>query len=200
VAFPADGPWRGEVHRLADRPAALSRLLEEAAAAGMEQALIVTAAAEPGGPHDLQPPRLDPSGRAGEWLAAQEASAVRDAIRYAQAHFHAVFVIRPQHNPLLPLDLAGADDLIAAEESALGHLNADHADALRLYAAKLDGQPEARWHATGLDPEGLDLAAGDRTSRIAFPSRIATADALRGILVALARQARAAGSQSSSPM
>jgi putative heme iron utilization protein len=97
-------------------------------------------------------------------------------------------------------DLAGADDLIAAEEGALAHLNADHADALRLYAAKLDGQPDARWHATGLDPEGLDLAAGDRTSRIAFPSRVATAGALRGILVALAQQARAAGAQSSSPM
>ena len=97
-------------------------------------------------------------------------------------------------------DLAGAGDLLAAEEGALAHLNEDHADALRLYAAKLDGQPDARWHATGLDPEGLDLAAGDRTSRIAFPSRIATAGALRGILVALAQQARAAGAQSSSPM
>ncbi|MCB1542968.1 MAG: HugZ family protein [Rhodoblastus sp.] len=93
-------------------------------------------------------------------------------------------------------DLAGADDLVAAEANAVGHLNADHADALRLYAAKLDGQPDARWHATGLDPEGLDLAAGDKTSRIAFPSRIATAGALREILVALARQSRAAGEQS----
>ncbi len=87
-------------------------------------------------------------------------------------------------------DLSGADDLIAAEESAIGHLNADHADALRLYAAKLDGQPDARWHATGLDPEGLDLAAGDKTSRIAFPSRVATPAALREILVALAKRSR----------
>lgn len=87
-------------------------------------------------------------------------------------------------------DLTGADDLIAAEEGAVGHLNADHADALRLYAAKLDGQTDARWHATGLDPEGLDLAAGDKTSRISFASRIATPGALREILVALAKQAR----------
>ena len=94
-------------------------------------------------------------------------------------------------------DLTGADDLVAAEESAIGHLNADHADALRLYAAKLDGQPDARWHATGLDPEGLDLAAGDRTSRIVFPSRIATAGALREILVALAKQSRAASEKTS---
>lgn len=134
VAFPADGPWRGEVHRLADRPAALSRLLEEAAAAGMEQALIVTAAAEPGGPHDLQPPRLDPSGRAGEWLAAQEAAAVRDAIRYAQAHFHAVFVIRPTHNPLLPLDLDGADDRASDRQALPAELvTRGYEDAYRLF-------------------------------------------------------------------
>lgn len=93
--------------------------------------------------------------------------------------------------------LAGADDLVAAEASAIGHLNADHADALRLYAAKLDGQPDARWHATGIDPEGLDLAAGDKTSRIAFPFRIATPGALREILVALAKQSRAAAPQTS---
>ncbi|MCB1536382.1 MAG: pyridoxamine 5'-phosphate oxidase, partial [Rhodoblastus sp.] len=65
------------------------------------------------------------------------------------------------------------------------------------YAAKLDGQSDARWHATGLDPEGLDLAAGDRTSRIVFPSRIATAGALREILVALAKQSRAASEKTS---
>lgn len=110
LLFPADSAWRGEVHRLADRPAALARLLEEAASAGIEQALIVAAAPAPAGAHALAPARLDPRGRVGEWLAAQEAAAVRDAVRYAQAHFHAVFVIRPAHNPLLPLDLAGADD------------------------------------------------------------------------------------------
>ncbi len=95
-------------------------------------------------------------------------------------------------------DLVGADDLIAAEASAVEHLNEDHADALRLYAAKLDGQPDARWRATGVDPEGLDLAAGERTSRIRFPSRIATSAALREMLVALAKRARAADANSSS--
>ncbi|MFV0279985.1 MAG: HugZ family protein [Rhodoblastus sp.] len=92
-------------------------------------------------------------------------------------------------------DLAGAQNLIAAEEGALAHLNADHAEALRLYAAKFDGQKDARWHATGLDPEGLDLSAGERTARIAFPSRIETAGALRDILAELARRARDADAQ-----
>lgn len=110
LAFAGESAWRGEVHRLADRPAALARLLEEAAAAGMEQAIVVTATPEPPGPHALQAPRLDPRGRAGEWIASQETAAVRDAVRFAQAHFHAVFVVRPEHNPLLPLDLTGGYD------------------------------------------------------------------------------------------
>lgn len=87
-------------------------------------------------------------------------------------------------------DLAGADDLVAVEASALAHLNADHADALRLYAARLDGQAEGRWLATGVDPEGLDLAAGDRTARISFPRRIVSGEELRSMLAALAKQAR----------
>ncbi len=110
MRFSTDSVWRGEVHRLADRPAALSRLLEEAASAGMEQAIVVTATPEPGGTHGLEPPRLGPRGRMGEWLAGEETAAVRDAVRYAQAHFHTVFVIRPAHNPVAALDLQGADD------------------------------------------------------------------------------------------
>ena len=34
VTFSAEGPWRGETHRLCDRPGALARLLEEVAAPG----------------------------------------------------------------------------------------------------------------------------------------------------------------------
>lgn len=136
LGFPVDSVWRGEVHRLADRPAALSRLLEEAAAAGIEQAIIVTASAEVSGPHDLRPARLDPRGRAGEWLAAQETAAVRDAVRYAQAHFHAVFVIRPAHNALTPLDLTGADDLSSDRRATPAELvTRGHDDAHRLFIA-----------------------------------------------------------------
>ncbi len=87
-------------------------------------------------------------------------------------------------------DVVGAADLVAAEAGALQHLNQNHAEALRLYAARLDGQAHARWHATGLDPEGLDLSAGDKTSRIAFPYRVTTAADLRAVLVELAAEAR----------
>ena len=92
----------------------------------------------------------------------------------------------------LVTDVSGAQDLLAAEEGALAHLNDDHAEALSLYAQKLAGEPAARWRATGLDPEGLDLMAGDLTARLAFPERITGPQELRKILADLARQAREA--------
>ena len=116
----------------------------------MEQAIIVTASPDVGGPHDLRPARLDPRGRAGEWLAAQEAAAVRDAVRYAQAHFHAVFVIRPAHNALTPLDLAGAEDAASDRRATPADLvTRGHEDAHRLFIAPALGAAGER---VGEDP------------------------------------------------
>jgi putative heme iron utilization protein len=89
-------------------------------------------------------------------------------------------------------DMADADALVEAEEGAIAHMNADHADALSLYATKLAGAPEGRWVATGCDPEGMDLAAGDLTARLTFPERVTDPGALRRVLVALATEARLA--------
>lgn len=88
-------------------------------------------------------------------------------------------------------NIADAEDLIEAEESALDHLNADHAEALRLYATRLAGEAEGPWRATGIDPEGLDLMLADKTARIAFPDRVTTPGALRKVLKDLAEEARA---------
>lgn len=152
LTLPGDGVWRGEVHRLADRPAALSRLLEEAAAAGIEQAIIVTAAPEATGPHGLVPARLDPRGRTGEWIAAEETAAVRDAVRYAQAHFHATFVIRPSHNPIKPLDLTGAYDTTSDRRATPAELaTRGHDDAHRLFIAPALGAAGER---VGTDTRG----------------------------------------------
>lgn len=86
--------------------------------------------------------------------------------------------------------LAGAGGLIEAEESAVAHMNEDHADAVRLYATRLLNAEDGRWRATGLDPEGLDLALGDATLRLPFPARVEDPQSLRKILVDLAAQAR----------
>jgi hypothetical protein len=110
VQFAPDSYWRGETHRLIDRPACLARLLEEAAAAGAAQVVIVAATPEPPGPHELRPPRLDGLGRVGEQLASAETAALSDAVRHLHHRFQGVYVIRPAHNPIRPLDLTGAYD------------------------------------------------------------------------------------------
>ena len=89
-------------------------------------------------------------------------------------------------------DLAGADALIAAEPEAVAHMNADHAEACRLYATRLLGEPEGAWKMTGIDPDGADLALGDRTARLAFPQRVTEPGDLRQVLVTLAGRARTA--------
>ena len=110
VEFAPDSYWRGEVHRLIDRPASFGRLLEEAAAAGAEQVVIVSATAEPPGPHELRPARLDGLGRVGEQMASAETASLTDAVRHLHHRFQGVYLIRPSHNPIRPFDLAGAYD------------------------------------------------------------------------------------------
>jgi putative heme iron utilization protein len=88
-------------------------------------------------------------------------------------------------------DLSGADELIAGEEGAVAHMNEDHADAIGLYATKLLGEEAGPWRISGLDPEGADLTAGDRTARLPFPARITSSAAIRETLVALVKEARA---------
>ena len=87
-------------------------------------------------------------------------------------------------------DIAGADELIAAEAGAVAHMNADHAEAVRLYATRLLGAPDGAWRLTGIDPDGLDLGCGDLALRLPFPQRVTTAQQLRKATVDLAEQAR----------
>lgn len=88
-------------------------------------------------------------------------------------------------------DLAGADDLLAAEAGAVEHMNADHRDAMGLYATKLLGAPEGEWRCTGCDPEGLDMQNGQTALRLDFPERVSNGTALRKMLVRLVGEARA---------
>jgi len=92
--------------------------------------------------------------------------------------------------------LAGAEALLAAEAGAIAHMNEDHREALALFAAKLLGEPDGPWRATGIDPEGMDLAAGDRTARLVFDAPIKTSDELRALLAVLMRKARLAAQAS----
>jgi putative heme iron utilization protein len=92
----------------------------------------------------------------------------------------------------LLIDLTGAEALVAAEPEVIAHMNADHAEACRLYATKLLGAPEGEWRCVGCDPEGLDLQSGRTALRLPFPQRVTQPGVLRAVLKNLAEQARAA--------
>lgn len=87
-------------------------------------------------------------------------------------------------------DLSGAEALIDAEEGAVEHMNADHAEACRLYATKLLGAPAGDWRCAGIDPEGLDLQNGPLALRLTFPQRVTGPGPLRAVLRQLADEAR----------
>jgi hypothetical protein len=110
IAFAVEGPWRGESHRTCDRPGALARLLEEVAAAGAEQVIVVGASPPPARPHELNAGRADLRGRAGEQLAAFEAATLRDTMEQFAGRFAGLFAVRPLHNPVGPLDFGGVYD------------------------------------------------------------------------------------------
>jgi len=110
ITFEPDSYWRGETHRLCDRPGTLVRLLEELASMGVDQGVLVSAAPEIDGPHALAAGRADGRGRIGEYLQSAEAAAVRDVTRLGANRPGRLFIIRPSHNPIGPLDLAGGFD------------------------------------------------------------------------------------------
>ena len=110
VHFATDGYWRGETHRLCDRPGSLERLLQELTELEVEQIVLVSAAPESPGPHALAAPRLNGRGRLGEYVQSSEAAAVRDALTRRRAESPRVFVIRPAHNPVGPFDFHGGFD------------------------------------------------------------------------------------------
>ncbi|WGR72007.1 MULTISPECIES: DUF2470 domain-containing protein [unclassified Bradyrhizobium] len=88
-------------------------------------------------------------------------------------------------------DLAGAEDLLDAEEAAVAHMNADHRDTMNLYATKLLNSAAGNWRCSGCDPEGLDMQTAQTVLRLEFPERVTSGVALRKMLVRLAGEARA---------
>jgi heme iron utilization protein len=86
-----------------------------------------------------------------------------------------------------------APALEAAAAEIVAHMNRDHAEAVALYATRLLGRPPGPWTMTGIDPEGIDLRAGGLVARLDFEAPVATAEAARRALVALAKSARTGG-------
>lgn len=114
---------------------------------------------------------------------------VRPAAAHLVAGFGRIVDLKPEQ---FLTELSGADALLEAEQGAIDHMNADHRDAMNLYATELLGAEDANWRCTGCDPDGMDMQAGAKTLRLEFPERIVTPAALRQVLKELAEQARAA--------
>jgi hypothetical protein len=154
LTFGADSYWRGETHRLCDRPGAVSRLLEELAAAGVSQVIVVSAVAAPPPPHRLSVPGMDIRRRLGEFLAAAESAALRDAIEMARLRFDSVYLICPVHNPVGAFDFAGAHDEASDRRQNLAELiDCAAEDAYRQFIEPVVGASgEHLTHAGAVDP------------------------------------------------
>lgn len=122
VTFAPDSAWRGETHRFCDRPDSTSRLLDEVARAGVQQAIVVSALPPAAGPHALGAARRDVHGRAGEYLAGLECVSIQEAVDTRRGQFQSLFEVRPEHNPVGPFDVAGCYDEHSDRKQTLGEL------------------------------------------------------------------------------
>jgi hypothetical protein len=134
VHFPLDSYWRGETHRVCDRPELAIRLVDEIAAIGVEQVIVVSAAGPALAPHQLRAEPVSLRARVGEFVRSVETAAVQDALAVARPRFSSVFVIRPEHNPVGPFDFAGVYDEASDRQRTVPELlEQGYADAYRLF-------------------------------------------------------------------
>jgi hypothetical protein len=138
VTFAPDAYWRGETHRLGDRPACLIRVIDELIDLGVEQIVLASAAPETPGPHALAAPRVDGRGRLGEYLLSSEAAVVRDATTTTGGV--RIFTVRPAHNPIGPFDFDGGFDDRSRRRLGLGELmNRGYEDAYHQFIEPVVG-------------------------------------------------------------
>lgn len=132
VEFPADSFWRGERHRLCDRPELLLRLIDELARVGVEQVILVSPAPPAAQPHAMRATPVSLRARMGELVRSVETAAVQDGWSAAITRFSGVFVVRPDHNPIGPFDFDGTYDEGSDRRRTIAELiEQAHADTYR---------------------------------------------------------------------
>jgi hypothetical protein len=140
VTFDTTSYWRGETHRVCDRPAAVVRLLEEVSAAGVEQVVVVTSDVPIARPHALGARLVEPRASLAEYLAGAEASAARDALTALFDRFSGVFQIQPTHNAVGLFDFGGSYDERSDRQQPLAELVAlGYEDAYRQFIEPVVG-------------------------------------------------------------
>lgn len=85
---------------------------------------------------------------------------------------------------------AASEAIAQSEQSALDHMNADHRDAIDLYARHFAGATTGGWVMTGIDVDGFDIASGDDVGRVFFDAPLSQASEMRVRLVEMAKSAR----------
>lgn len=134
VEFPPASYWRGERHRLCDRPELAARLIDELAGIGVEQVIVISPAPPPATPHALRARPIDLRARVGELVRAVESAVVADAAAECARRFPSAFVVRPDHNPIGPFDFGGVYDEASDRQRTMSELiEQGHADAFRCF-------------------------------------------------------------------
>lgn len=101
--------------------------------------------------------------------------------------FGRAYRLEREHLVSTLLDQPGFAEL---EAGAVEHMNADHGEAVELYATRLCGARAGAWRLVGIALEGLQLALGDEVLWLPFAPPLAHPDELRARLVQLAQEAR----------
>ena len=83
-----------------------------------------------------------------------------------------------------------AQHIKEAEADILAHMNADHPDAIDLFANKLLRRKGYGWKMIGIDADGIDLIKNERRARLAFTYPLTKASNARTELIALVSKAR----------
>jgi hypothetical protein len=134
MTFPPESYWRGETHRVTDRPELAIRLVDEIAAVGVEQLILVSPAGPAAAAHALRRHPAEFRARAGEFVRSVETAAFQDAMAAALPRFSGVFAVRPEHNPIGPFDVAGVHDELSDRRRSIPELlQQGYEDAYRLF-------------------------------------------------------------------
>lgn len=167
ITFGSDTAWRGETHRLCDRPESTARLLDEVARAGVQQVILVSALPSAAGPHSLSAARRDIHGRAGEYLLGVERVSIQEAIDTRRGRFQSLFEVRPAHNPVGPFDVAGCYDEYSDRTQTLDELvDRGYEDGFRQFVDAVLG-------ASG---ELIEVPPAERSELDSFSARLASPD------------------------
>jgi hypothetical protein len=140
LTFAPDSYWRGESHRLCDRPGTLARLVAELTRLDVKQIILVSASPAGGGPHRLERAVIEGRARLGEYLQSAEAAAVSDVGRFRSDTIPLLFTVQPGHNPVGPFDFEGGFDDRSDRRQPLEELMArGYEDAYRQFIEPVVG-------------------------------------------------------------